>query len=200
MKRMLSNFVLVFVLILSVMTLVSFFASSDCDTKREDARNTKQDHSILTQNSVLSDGTTIPQQNKLDKLCSIVGTRIDIFKYFGNSAVGVELGVRRGDFSFKILNETRVHKLYSIDAWKFRNHLDDERDYAAARLKPFAERSVVLQAFFHEAVTRFSDENLDFVYIDGFARTGSEESRTFDQWWPKVKYGWRHIFGSRLRG
>ena len=67
--------------------------------------------------------------------------------------------------------------------------MDDERDFAASRLAPFGKRSEVIQGFFHDAVRRFEDGSLDFVYIDGFAKSGSEEAKTFDQWWPKLKPG-----------
>lgn len=48
----------------------------------------------------------------------IIAKRIDLFKRLPPGAIGVEVGVWRGYFSIEILNESRIGKLFLVDAWK----------------------------------------------------------------------------------
>lgn len=102
---------------------------------------------------------------------------------------GVELGVAAGLFSAVILDNWRVKKLHSIDAWTERGHDDAEMRAALDRLTPFKNRSRVLRSTFEDAESTFAESSLDFVYIDGFAHTGQDSGKTLADWWPKLKSG-----------
>lgn len=102
---------------------------------------------------------------------------------------GVELGVAKGRFSEIILRNPRCRRLWGIDRWSD-DHDAAEYLEASKRLAAVGRgRSTLLRMTFEEALPHFSDESLDFVYIDGYAHTGQEAGRTLLQWWPKVKPG-----------
>jgi hypothetical protein len=115
--------------------------------------------------------------------------------------MGVEIGVYKGDFSELLLKHSRLSVLYSIDPWW---HLPDnvyqdvanvpdeeaqkEYEEVAGKLKEFGQRSKILRMLSNEAVKQFSDESLDFVYID--ANHSYEACREdLALWWPKLKAG-----------
>jgi hypothetical protein len=106
------------------------------------------------------------------------------------TGIGAELGVCRGFYSKVLLETSQLTTLYSIDRWAGdRGHTNEQREEAAARLRPYGSRSVLVTATFEEAVVQFPDEHFDFVYIDGYAHTGQDDGQTMDLWWPKVKPG-----------
>lgn len=87
---------------------------------------------------------------------------------------GAEVGVLKGLFSEVICKGIPDHKLYCIDAWKI--YVPDYRDYkhqvlldrayneALARLSDYNVE--IIKEFSEDAVKRFEDNSLDFVYID----------------------------------
>jgi predicted O-methyltransferase YrrM len=112
---------------------------------------------------------------------------------------GVEIGVQKGYFSFLILKIWQGKKLYSIDPWRefFATEYVDvanvgqteqEENFRETHslLKKFGERSQIFRETSHEAVQRFTDESLDFVYLDA---QHHYEAVVQDMalWWPKVK-------------
>jgi hypothetical protein len=112
--------------------------------------------------------------------------RIDLANQF--QGVGAELGVAAGDYSAAILANPKVTRLYSIDRWT--DHHDDiEFAKASKRLSEFGERSTIIRAPFHEAVTGFPDNHFDFLYFDGYAHNGQEHGQTFGDWFSKLKPG-----------
>ena len=91
----------------------------------------------------------------------------------------VEVGVYRGDFAARMLNECdRITKYYMIDPWR---HLDDwnkpsnrtNEDFeeilseALAKTDFADERRIVLRGKTSEVVNEIEDEEVDFAYIDG---------------------------------
>lgn len=113
-------------------------------------------------------------------------TRIDLASRA--VGVGVELGVAAADYSAALLQHGRLDRLYSVDRWTD-HHDEAEMMRAREALAPFGDRSIILRATFADAVGRFADESLDFIYIDGYAHTGQEGGRTLADWWPKLKPG-----------
>ncbi len=113
--------------------------------------------------------------------------------------VGAEVGVFRGNFSRILLDGYDFGRFYCIDSWR---HLSGQRDisntsdeiheqnYEAALrlLSPHLYHVTILRALSSEAAARFSDESLDFVYIDAdhSYRGCREDLRAF---YPKVKPG-----------
>lgn len=110
------------------------------------------------------------------------------------SGVGVEIGVEVGKFSAAILSLGKVAHLYSIDPWTpipgF--YTEDAAELAfrtaVVRLAPFAPRNTILRQDARQAVTKFPDNSLDFVYIDS-SHEFEETCEELVLWWPKLKRG-----------
>jgi hypothetical protein len=113
-----------------------------------------------------------------------------LLRRLGLNGSGVELGVFKGEYSQQILSGSKLKRLYSVDRWAGdRGHDDAQMEETRQTLACFGDRSVLIQATFEEALDRFDDGSLDFVYVDGYAHNGNEDGRTFAQWWPKVRPG-----------
>jgi len=111
-------------------------------------------------------------------------------QFLGDDSIAVELGVACGMYSHAILEHTPVKKLYSIDRWAGdRQHTSEEMAAAARNLDEFGRRSIIIKAYFYDALELFPDNSIDFLYIDGYAHTGQEEGETLSQWYNKVKPG-----------
>jgi len=111
-------------------------------------------------------------------------------RYFSFQGVGVEVGVLFGDFSALLLETLIPTRLYLVDPWfKFAicrtTDAEDAFKYVSERFED-DHRVEVLRLISVDAVVKFKDESLDFVYIDG---DHSFNSCTTDLriWWPKVK-------------
>jgi hypothetical protein len=48
---------------------------------------------------------------------------------------------------------------------------------------------MIMRMRFDEALPLFSDESLDFIYVDGYAHDGELNGRTFRDWFPKLRKG-----------
>ena len=125
----------------------------------------------------------------------------DFLEHMPKNAVVVEVGVQEGEYAGYILKKTNPTKLYLIDCWKYQdpnvyddyhaNVSDNEQEKCYQRTKKRFQndsRVVILRQFSIDAVKQFSDESLDWVYID--ANHGYEAIKAdLDLWWPKVKKG-----------
>lgn len=126
----------------------------------------------------------------LKKLAKTFTRRDNVATLFRAGGVGVELGVAAGDFSERILKHDQVGYLYSIDMWAGdRGHGVDQYREAIARLNPYRERNAIMRMRFDEALQLFSDESLDFIYVDGYAHDGELNGQTFKDWFPKLRSG-----------
>jgi hypothetical protein len=113
--------------------------------------------------------------------------------------VGAEIGVERGIFSEKILlSAQELKKIYLIDPWTaYRGYTDHTRqekldrfyEETKSRLIPYhPDRYEIIRKFSMDALEDFSDESLDFVYID--ANHSYEHAvRDITEWAKKVKVG-----------
>jgi hypothetical protein len=117
--------------------------------------------------------------------------------------IGAEIGVNTGDFSDHLLTNSKLDKLFSIDAWTtdttqtksvFKDwatcHGEVEKAYDEARLKlsRHGPRSQILRELSYTAIEHFDDGGLDFLYVDGCHRfTGV--AMDLIQWWPKIREG-----------
>ena len=124
-----------------------------------------------------------------------------MLKKIGLNGEGVEIGVLRGDFSEKILKNSNLSRLYSVDSWTFVNK-DEYKEslnysqelhennylFSIIRLMKFGKRSVCLRMKSKDASSLFTEGQLDFVYIDAnhSYKACSEDLRL---WWPKLKKG-----------
>lgn len=112
----------------------------------------------------------------------IINSRKDfgyILNYLGLSGAGVEVGVRKGNFSKYLLDTWKGQLLYSVDPWL---HYSDgeyidgsnvgqkkqEKIYQEARkkLSRYKQRSVIIRATSLDAAKQITDRSLDFVYLD----------------------------------
>lgn len=93
-----------------------------------------------------------------------------------NFKVGVEIGTERGFFAETICEFNPQIKLYVVDPWEaykgYRDYTDKDKlvneiyKYAKRRLEPI-KNCEIIKDFSMEAIKRFKDNSLDFVYIDG---------------------------------
>lgn len=91
-----------------------------------------------------------------------------------DSQVGVEVGVAAGEYSEIICNNNPQMKLYGIDLWQpYRGYTDYRKNetfrklyqQARSRLSKFP-KYIFIKEFSQNALKRFADNSLDFVYID----------------------------------
>ena len=126
---------------------------------------------------------------------------------YNDKKVGVEIGVFRGDLSWRLLASNRNIFLYLVDPWteasEEDSYLRDTTDYVARfsqaehdetmrmalnAVKPFTGQYEILRMTSEKAAPRFNDESLDFVFIDGdHSYIGC--SLDIRLWYPKVKNG-----------
>lgn len=117
-----------------------------------------------------------------------ISDRLNLAAHF--EGVGVELGVAWGKYSDTILHNAQVTLLHSVDRWAGdRGHGPKQMAAAEALLARHGDRSVVVRQTFTQAAALFCADELDFVYVDGYAHTGQDNGRTLAEWWPKVKPG-----------
>lgn len=100
--------------------------------------------------------------------------------------LGVEIGVKEGEFSEVLLKANKDLFLYSVDMWG--NSRRELRFYknAVDRLKPYNNN--ILRMKSEEAVILFGDSSLDFVYIDA-AHDFDNTLQDITLWSKKVRKG-----------
>ena len=102
--------------------------------------------------------------------------RTTLAKHFADCGfkVGAEVGVCDGYYSEVLCKNIPGLKLYAIDSWdlyeEYRDFRREESQYlkiyndACEKLKPY--NCEIIKARSMDAVKKFEDESLDFVYID----------------------------------
>lgn len=117
--------------------------------------------------------------------------RVELSKYFKEKGfnLGAEIGVFSGEYSMTLCKANPDLKLYCIDAWGigdpggYRIHFKAFKE-AVINLKPF--NTVLLRMTSMDALIKFEDESLDFVYIDSNHHyNGIKED--IEGWTPKVR-------------
>ncbi|XRB17888.1 hypothetical protein RI054_16g77330 [Pseudoscourfieldia marina] len=133
--------------------------------------------------------------------------RIEFIRDIGEQGLngwGAELGVADGAFSRQILRQTKLARLFSIDAYESGiEHAQARLDVSRLRrrrlnairmLNPVKDsRSCLIWGYFSHAQYLFPNRTFDFIYIDGFAHTGEHGGKTFEEFYPKVRSG--GVFG-----
>ena len=117
----------------------------------------------------------------------------------GLTGEGAEIGVQRGRFSRQILSTWAGKKFHLIDPWVWQEGWRDKSNVktvkqrelmesAKCNVAPFEGRYEFHRMTSAEALDRFEDESLDFVYIDG---RHDYEHASFDirKWFRKVRVG-----------
>ena len=111
---------------------------------------------------------------------------------------GAEIGVETGRYSQLLLSRNPfIQKLYLVDAWKkyadYRLHVPQSQvdgllAHAQQRLQPYSTITQFVRMFSLDAVKKFKDGSLDFVYIDA----NHSLPHVMDDlcaWAPKVRQG-----------
>lgn len=110
---------------------------------------------------------------------------------------GAEVGVERGKFATNIISRNPQLKLFGVDAWKLykdydgypfvsQERLDAYSKIAKDTLKPYNVKLV--KAFSADAVKKFVNGSLDFVYLDANNRY-EYIAQDIKAWSKKVKKG-----------
>ncbi|MCK9434646.1 MAG: class I SAM-dependent methyltransferase [Candidatus Cloacimonetes bacterium] len=134
---------------------------------------------------------------------TIVEDRRDLTVLIGELGLkrGAELGVETGAFSDYLLSNSNLEKLYSIDAWcedetatkavfkrRAKNSINKHFEEAKEVLRKHGKRSEIIRATTFEAVNKFLDGSLDFIYIDASHRF-SGVALDLMNWFPKLREG-----------
>jgi len=115
--------------------------------------------------------------------------RYDVAQLVVDRGIGIELGTAGGNFARRVLENSNLEFLYTVDAYSDEKHPIDEYRFAVQNLMPFRHQSQILRMRFDQALNIFPNNYFDFVYIDGYADTGEESGQTLYDWWPKLKPG-----------
>jgi hypothetical protein len=133
---------------------------------------------------------------------------IGLVKFLPENPIGVEVGVREGNYSRALLSNHQDMHLYCVDVWgKFQDgkktrYLDSGENKkfgdakagmlqlrdVAEKLSKFGGRVNILQLPSTEAAKVFDKDSLDFVYIDA-DHTYQGVKEDIQSWWPLVKEG-----------
>ena len=121
--------------------------------------------------------------------------RIELAKYFTELGlkIGAEVGVLQGSYSRALCRYNPELKLYSIDAWGLLDKKEGMRAfhlkmYKRAKRKLSFHTATLIREPSTEAVKRFGNGSLDFVYIDAnHSYPAVLEDITI--WTPKVRSG-----------
>lgn len=109
--------------------------------------------------------------------------------------IGVEIGVEEGKFGEILCKANPDMLVYGIDPWKvydgYRDHTKHEelqkcKCEAYSRLEGYNYE--IVEKFSHDAIYDFSDNSLDFVYIDGNHEFPFVSFDLFE-WTKKVRIG-----------
>jgi hypothetical protein len=114
-------------------------------------------------------------------------TRLRVLRRLPKRGVGMEIGVHLGDFSQRLLDETRPRELHLVDPWEhatdptyaqawFGGAADGGAEEMEARFASVGQRfSQAIEAgvvrlhrcYSHVALAGFPDAYFDWIYIDG---------------------------------
>lgn len=102
----------------------------------------------------------------------------------------VEVGAARCGFAnFLLTNAKSIEKYYAIDPWsQIAGDYKCSIESAKENLKEHIDKVEFLQMTSMEALHRFEDESVDFIYIDAL-HTYDEVMEDMACWWKKLKVG-----------
>jgi hypothetical protein len=110
---------------------------------------------------------------------------------------GVEVGTLKGEFAKSLLSRWDNGVLYMVDVWrKMDNYVDSNNNDEDSgiildcikNISNFVDRAHMMRMSSDVACKLFSDESLDFVYLDA-NHSYDGFIKDFNNWYPKVKKG-----------
>lgn len=115
-------------------------------------------------------------------------SRSDLYDLFNEFEykVGVEIGVLRGSNAQDMCKRIPGLKLYCIDPWSLAKY-EQFYELAVKRMKKFDAE--IIRSTSMDAVDKFENESLDFVYIDNGFHYFDDTMMDLICWTPKVKPG-----------
>lgn len=100
-----------------------------------------------------------------------IRNKTDLAKHFNNLGykVGAEVGVLDGDYALTLCKEISNLKYYGIDNWHIAEDMPNHKhrgkyEHVLEILKPY--NAEIIKELSIDAVKKFEDASLDFVYID----------------------------------
>ena len=128
-----------------------------------------------------------------------------IFDHIPENGIGAEIGVWKGDFTMKLLEQTTPSTLHLIDPWAYQPDFgsswygnenmtaDKMEEIYMDVLSRFANEIRDQQVFVHRlpsdaAAAGFEDEYFDWVYIDG-NHDYEFVLKDLESYFPRVKNG-----------
>jgi len=115
---------------------------------------------------------------------------------YREETVGIEIGVLKGETSHELLSACpRIKKLYGVDPYKgyqdldrFRTEEDMKRyqEICNKNMNKFADRFELIVDSSENSVNRFSDNSIDFIFIDG-QQTYDSVKNELQSYYPKIK-------------
>ena len=120
---------------------------------------------------------------------------VDLLERLFPGGVGVEIGVKRAEFSEHLLDNWTCRTLYLVDPWVQYEEYDEsehthEANYkdAIERVKRFGPRAKIIRRKSINAAHYFNDCSIDFIYIDGNHSYDSVK-QDLEVWYKKLKPG-----------
>jgi hypothetical protein len=131
--------------------------------------------------------------------------RADLPSYLNDAGLvgeAAEIGVRRGHFSSHVLKNWKGRMLHLVDPWEHQetkiyvdvsNRPQNEHDENLEHVKKMLDeeapgRYEVHRGYSVDVAKTFTDEQLDFVYIDA-RHDYAGVLEDLEAWWPKLKVG-----------
>ena len=118
-------------------------------------------------------------------------TSLEVAKLIYKSAVGIEIGIGKGDNACDILSSWEgLNHLFLVDNFSYdgivsTSHL---QKVAEKNLEIFAGRKTFIIASSENGAMLFKDEFLDFAYIDANHKAPFVK-KDIEVWYPKIKVG-----------
>ena len=123
-------------------------------------------------------------------------------KKFPNG-IGIEIGVFKGVFAKKVLDNWNCSKYYLVDLWDNINTIDNNYDEEWAKdkqqhlnnfnetlknIENYKNKVQIIKNYSHLASNDFSDNSFDFIYIDA-NHSYDAVKNDLETWFPKLKNG-----------
>ncbi len=137
---------------------------------------------------------------QLSKECKDRNDIPHMLNRMGLVGLGAEIGVWRGDYSYRIMERWNGQKLYLVDPWKKfpQEEYDDQRntdfdpqdfEFVKERFVEFKDRVEIVRATSRQAAeTSLVPNGLDFVYIDA-NHSYKHVCDDLHMWYYKLKRG-----------